>query len=173
MSHGETDDRVWVLDSPALIKIKDIYSPTKAPDPVRLSAAPEHVSTLLQAGQVAFPRQVREELNRYKDKEEMLAVWSRQNVQQQVHQQPQFESVAEVVSLIPNIQDIRKQSEDADPWIVAHALELHRTGYAVSVVSEDINDRPWTTSIRTACAKFELDFVHTRSFLNHIGAPES
>jgi hypothetical protein len=171
VSQSESDERVWVLDSSALIEIKDIYSPTKSPDPVLLAAVLEHVATLLQAGQIAFPSQVKDELNRHNDSDEALAVWSRHHLRSQIYQLPGFDSVVEVVQRIPDIQDFKKQNEDADPWVVAHALELHRAGYAASVVSEDIKDKPWTASVRTACIEFGLYFIHTESFLNHCGAP--
>jgi hypothetical protein len=81
---------------------------------------------------------------------------------------PDVSIVAEVMaSQAGRVVDTEK-TIDGDPYVVALALELSRNGYSVTVVTEDVNDRPNRISMATACAHLHLPHLRLNEFLAEI-----
>ncbi len=76
----------------------------------------------------------------------------------------------DVTARVPNLADISKDEEDADPYVVGLARQLSEQGNEVCVVTEDIVDRV-STSIATACASLNLQCIRPREFLAILGTP--
>ena len=76
----------------------------------------------------------------------------------------------DVLAQVPNLADVSKDEDDADPYVVGLASQLSRQGNDVCVGTEDIEDRA-STSIKTACETLGLPWVRLREFLSILGTP--
>ena len=76
----------------------------------------------------------------------------------------------DVMAQVPNVVDISKDEEDADPYVVGLARQLSEQGSRVCVVTEDIVDRV-STLIATACASLNLQWIQLRECLSILGIP--
>lgn len=168
------DDRVWVIDTSSILQIRRMYDPT-APatrhqilaDAGFMRSVYNHIGQLVVAGRVTFPSQVDDELYRSSSPDAAFR-WTHSFVGKRRHGDPDYQVLRTVQAEIVNqfgigepLAESRKTSEDADPWVVAQAYELHQAGMLAAVVSEDFRDRR-TTSITTACQYFGLPCIKTR-----------
>lgn len=65
-----------------------------------------------------------------------------------------------------DVVDHRKKKEDADPYVLALALHLQKTGCDASVVTEDFVDRlPRKRSLWSACALVGIRAERAKDFL--------
>ncbi len=76
----------------------------------------------------------------------------------------------EVMAQVPDLADISKDEEDADPYVVGLARQMSEQGSHVCVVTEDIVDRV-STSIATACASLNIQWIQLREFLSILNIP--
>ena len=76
--------------------------------------------------------------------------------------------ITHVMRVAGDVVDPNKDREDADPWVLALALQLADKQLITCIVTEDIVDRH-RISIATACSRLGLDWCSTRDFLGHCG----
>ena len=79
-------------------------------------------------------------------------------------------TMREAMAHVPNLADVSKDEEDADPYVVGLVRQLSEQGSDVCVVTEDIVDRA-STSIATACRSLNLQSIRPRHFLDFLGTP--
>ena len=159
------DVGVWVIDSSALIKAKRIVSLSNQ------WSAFKHLEQLAVDGQIALPRQVIKEMGRisHPDLPGAWATGIRELLQHPVD--AGYGHLGTVMSFAADVvMDVNKDSEDADPWVLALALRLKDEGHSVCVVTEDVIDRI-SISIATACKRLSVDWCGIRTFLSHCGIP--
>lgn len=155
---------VWVLDSSALIEMKQIVSVSNQWD------AFKQLEQMVIDGQIAMPRQVIKEVKEVTHPD-MPGAWA-PGVRKQL-QHPLdagFSCIRKVMSEAGDILDVNKAGDDADPWVVALALHLKEGGHSVCVVTKDVVDRKGI-SIATGCDRLQVDWCHVRPFLAHCGIP--
>ena len=175
--------RVWVIDTSSILQIRRMYDPAMPSSQHRIVADADyvraiydHLSDLVAAGRLTFPSQVVAELYPASSPD-LAGAWIHSQRLLRKFGDPDYSTLIAVQQEITlqfghdnPLADTEKSIEDADPWIVAQAMELFRDGLLAAVVTEDRRDRG-TTSVTTACNHLDLPCVQTRPFLNHCGAP--
>jgi hypothetical protein len=160
-----------------------MYDPTQPPsrhrrvaDAKYLNQIYDHLGALVIGGRLTFPSQVVDELYP-SSSPDIAGMWAHAHKGLRQHMDPGYDTLRLVLAEIARqfgldkpLADPSKTSEDADPWIVAQAVELKETGLLEAVVTEDRRDRG-TISVTTACRHLGLPCVATLHFLNHCGAP--
>lgn len=148
---------VYILDSSALIWLKEQL-------PKSLHEVLGKLTELVEAEVATFPRQVREELDRYDD---VLSQWAKQAWRSCTHYDVHPAIAAEVIPQIAEVVDAEKTRECADPWLLAQAVELRRyePGRIPEVVSNDFRDRQSHRSVQWGCRKLEVAFTRPGDFL--------
>ena len=132
------------------------------------------MTPLVESGRVTIPVHVERELRPDAPHPDVPAAWAFAKARLgRVRREPSPERVRSVLSVFPRLVDPDKEREDADPYVVALALELKDAGHDVVVVTHDVTDRaPVDTSIKTACDHFGIEVMDLEEFRAAI-APES
>ena len=157
--------KVWVLDTSSLIESKDLISINRQWEAFKL------LEKRVEEGRIAMPRQVIDEITTT-DHPDLPGAWApgmRAKLQHILRPDDQY--MESVMAVAGDVIDQRKRHEDADPWVLALALQLKSEGIAVCIVTEDIVDRGSRISIASACGRLGLDWRRTREFLEHFGIP--
>jgi hypothetical protein len=144
---GESDD-VCVIDTSLLIDLKKVL---KIVDQWDFFSG---LSELLGEGRIAFPPQVRTEMLHGKFPDTPGA-WIARCKGTEVYSRPGDETVLQVLASAPNLIDVEDERDQADPYVLAMALEIQTDrGLApVRVASKDYIDRmPVKSSLASACA---------------------
>ena len=158
------DVEVWIVDSSALIEAKTIVSVSNQWD------AFKHLEQMVVDGHIALPRQVIKEVSEIAHPD-LPGAWApgiRGLLQHPLD--AGFDYLRKVTSIVPDVVDVNKPTEDADPWVVALALRLEGDGHTVCVVTKDVVDRT-SISVATACDRLSIDWCPIRRFLHHCGIP--
>jgi hypothetical protein len=126
-------------------------------------------------GGLLFPRQVLEELSRFsilpKKAADLPLQWAKRVAEDALRIRPSFEAVREVLERVPSVLDSAKPdaTDEADPYVLALALELSREGTRVRVVTEERVDNPLKMSMATAAGILELPCVPVYGLLALLG----
>ena len=156
--------RVWALDASALIQLKRI---------IRVASQWSFfpcLEAMVDAGTVVFPKKVMEELGRG-NHPDMPGAWAHgcgERVKFAFN--PHEETLVRVMAIAHDVVDPSDADSDADPYVIAQALEVRDLGYDVMVVTRDATDRPDRISIVTACARpgIDLPTCNEREFIAQI-----
>lgn len=107
---------VWIFDSSGIIDIRREIPDTRAAIRRELLA---RMAAMVDAGALCFPHQVYSELTA-QPTDDVFAVWAKQ-VRRSIrrHYAPPEPIVREVLARQPLLADARKQTVDADPYVVA------------------------------------------------------
>ena len=87
-----------------------------------------------------------------------------------------LETVKQVLADWPRLIDPQGEDEQADPYVVARALELCEGVQAVYVVTDDtVNRLPIKVSLAKVCDDYGIDWVTLGEFLgpDHLDLPRS
>ena len=155
---------IAVLDTSAVIEAKRFIAPQ------RQWAFFERLKQMVQSGEVCFPRAVRDELRneRHHDTPETWALNAYEYVPNSL--EPSMDTVIEVMDLAGEVVEADAEGDPADPYVLAQALEIERSGRNVRVVTEDRTDRlPLKIAMTTACEKLGLDPCDLGSLLDAMG----
>ncbi|MDE0232828.1 MAG: DUF4411 family protein [bacterium] len=158
------DVEVWIVDSSALIEAKTIVSVSNQWD------AFKYLEQMVVDGLIALPRQVIREVSEIAHPD-LPGAWApgvRGLLQHPLD--TGFDYLRRVTSVVPDVVDVNKPTEDADPWVLALALLLEDEGHTVCVVTKDYVDRT-SISVATACDTLGIDWCPIRLFLHHCGIP--
>lgn len=154
---------LWVLDTNAAIDFKRY-------DLISLDRQWEfwdHLLEIVREGNLIFPSQVRKELadpNKIKHPD-MPSAWAARAWKEMGHRHsPGDDAVKEIIDRYPNLIDPRKEKDEADPYVVALALDRKRAGHEVRVVLADAGDK----TLRTACEGFGIPVVGASEFLARV-----
>ena len=88
--------------------------------------------------------------------------------------EPSKHTVREVLDKWPRLVNPDKEREDADPYVVARALELQKAKVEVCVVTDDVlNHLPATVSIANVCKDLGILWTSLAGFLGpeHLDVP--
>lgn len=113
----------------------------------------------LQHGRVVVPLMVMKELQQQHP--DMPGAWAAGTYQLSAHvNDPDYERVQEVMeSAAGAVIDVDAETDDADPWVLALAIQLRASGFDVLVVTGDMVDRPSKMSLMSACAVFGINCI--------------
>lgn len=152
----ERRDPIWILDSSAAINFKTL--------PIdRQWEFGDILLDLIGRRELLFPSQVHRELTdpqliRHPD---MPGAWTARAWRlMKPHPAPKDVTVREVLRAHPDIIDVDAQQDQADPYVVALAIELSRAGETVKVVV----DEGETRALQAACRTFGIDVEDLSQF---------
>ena len=172
MPPEDSSERVYVIDTSSIIEIRRRMSQATLPE---LKSVFEKLGTLVDGGTLLFPQQVYGELEQGNKNlggaDDAPFEWIHAHRGQAVKDTKLFAQVRRVLEVAPNLVDKEKISgpDQADPWVVALALSLVEGGRAVTVITEDRNDRLDKTSVQSACGLLGIPAMSITAFLQHKG----
>lgn len=157
-----TDENVWLLDSSALIEAKRVL-------PVDSQwVVFKRLEEMVENGAAAMPRQVIREMSEIAHPD-LPGAWAPGVRDRQRHPlDAEWEHVQRVMTEAGDVVDPNKTTEDADPYVLALALQLVLAGEAVVVVTEDCVDRN-RIALTTACDRLGLSHGSVRDFFAALG----
>lgn len=155
-------ERVWILDTPALVEAKSALSVADQWQTFKL------LEDMVRAGTVTMPRLVIREISEIAHPD-LPGAWAPGVRDIQQHPlDPQWEHVQRVMAEAGDVVDPNKPKEDADPYVLALALQLIEQGHDVCVVTEDRVDRN-RIAVTTACDRLGIANSSVRDFLGSLG----
>jgi hypothetical protein len=153
--------KAWVLDSSALINFKHIIGIEHQWQFL------ECLKEMVTSGELYICRAVVKEVKQpHPDAPGAWAYGVRDLVQEAYDPQEVF--VAEVMVLAGDVIDDEDEESDADPHVVAQALELRSRGFDVCVVTTDARSHQDRIAMTEACARFEIKSCSDRDFIAEI-----
>lgn len=159
------DAAVWLLDSSSIINLKRLIPKGDQWDAFKALEEKVHDGT------IAFPRHVIREVSEI-DHPDVPGVWvhaMRTHVQYGID--PDDDYVREVMNVAGDVVETNSLTDEADPYLLAMALELRRR-MTVKIVTDDVVDRmPLRIAISTACGRLAIPWCTTHDFLQHFGLP--
>jgi hypothetical protein len=168
----DSSERVYVIYTSSVIEIRRRMSQaTKA----ELKAVFDKLGTLVDGGTLFFPQQVYGELEQGNENlggaDDAPFEWIHAHRGQAVQDTKLFAHVRRVLEVALNLVDKDKTSgpDEADPWVVALALSFLEDGRAVTVITEDRNDRLDKTSVQSACGLLGIPAMSIVAFLQYKG----
>lgn len=162
-----TDDlRRWVVDTSSLIQIRQAGISR-----ARQTAVFRMLTTLVRSGLLVFPRQVREELEwgGIDHPRDAALAWI-QKARSDAEQNPELLTVQRVLARTPLLIDAESSRDQADPYVIALALESEALG-GVSILSDDRRDRYDSRgglqklSVATAAGLWDIPVVPLAGFI--------
>lgn len=154
--------KVWVLDTSALVETKTLVSVADQWNTFKL------LEEMVQSGSIAMPRLVIREISEIAHPD-LPGAWAPGVRDLQSHPlDPDWEFVQQVMRKAGDVVDPNKNKEDADPYVIALALQLERDGYDVTVVTEDRVDRN-RIAVTTACSRLNLRHCSARELFADLG----
>ena len=160
---------VWVIDTSSIIEVCRGLPKT---DHAKCFAL---LTGLARGGQLVFPSQVIGEMKRYapakKSGQPHPPLRWAQSVEQVAVSDPEWDTVKGVLSKVPDVLDAEKPAsvDEADPYVLARALELQQDGHKVRVITEETRDRPKKLALSTAAGLLGLAAVTLVPFLKGQG----
>ncbi len=155
-------ERVWILDTSALVEAKSALSVADQWQTFKL------LEDMVRAGTVAMPRLVIREISEIAHPD-LPGAWAPGVRDIQQHPlDPEWEHVQRVMAEAGDVVDPNKTKEDADPYVLALALQLVGQGHDVCVVTEDRVDRN-RIAVTTACDRLSIPHCSVRDFLGGLG----
>ena len=125
---------------------------------------------MVSDGAVVFPKLVMDELGKG-DHPDLPGAWAYGcGARVRFAFNPAEETLAQALAIAPDVVDPSDADSDADPFVIAQALEVRKLGYDVMVVTRDASDRADRISIVTACGRpgIELPTCNEREFIGQI-----
>jgi rRNA maturation endonuclease Nob1 len=158
-----SDATLWLIDSSALIGIKTTVPGSQQ---WRLFRTLED---LVIDGQLAFPKRVKDEVTGMAHPD-APGVWADGVFSSIGHlTEPSPTYIRQVMSCdAAKVVDPNKPTEDADPYLIALALELGQQ-QSVVVVTNDTKDNPIRIAVSTACNIMQVSWCPLTGFLTEIG----
>ncbi|MBI4455275.1 MAG: DUF4411 family protein [Acidobacteria bacterium] len=153
---------VAVIDTSSIIEIRRSVQNARKQDVF------DELARLAGAGELYFPKEVLKELKRAADPSnpDQQFAWARKVEASATSFPVPFETVREVLAAVPRVIDPDKQGADeADPYILALAIELQKVGKKVVVVTEETRETPTKMSLRTAAGILGLPSIPLGAFL--------
>jgi hypothetical protein len=148
---------IWVIDTSAIVKIKTVVPQAQQWKLLKL------LESMVEDGHLTFPKQVRDETDDL-DHPDAPGVWA-VGVFVSIMQpaEPDYIYVQQVMSSeAGKVVDPDKTKEDADPYIIALALQLIGAGHNVCVVTNDQKPQPGRISLSAACDALSVSWTHCR-----------
>ena len=155
-------ERVWIVDTSALVEAKSALSVADQWRTFKL------LEDMVRAGTVAMPRLTIREVSEIAHPD-LPGAWAPGVRDIQQHPlDPEWEDVQRVMAEAGDVVDPNKTKDDADPYVLALALQLVQQGFDVWVVTEDRVDRN-RIAVTTACDRLGISHCSVRDFLGGLG----
>ena len=152
----------FVLDTSSLIKVREVVSVTS------LARVQKKLSALVDSGELLFPAEVVDELERHERRHDPILDWVRATRPTATRFCPQYESLRKVlehpIARLVLDSDKASGSDEAYPHVLALAISLKERA-EVTVITEETKDRPGHVSMTTACGVLRLVRVPMEAFL--------
>jgi hypothetical protein len=149
----DTENTVYCIDTSSLVDLKS-WRPFK-----RYPEVWERLDGLIRHGRIIAPRQVLEELQNVDD---VLLRWARRRKQQLLRRTTRalVDRVQSIVKRFPGLIDPGQPTRNADPFVVALALEERNKtlGQELVVITEE-KYRPGKTRIPHVCEAYRLKYL--------------
>lgn len=158
------EGEVWVLDTSALVDFKALISVSDQ------WITFKELEQLVASGAIAMPRQVVNEASElaHPDLPGAWAPGMRSALQHPLD--PDYRFVQHVMSAAGDVVDSTKMKEEADPYVLALALQLLDEGHDPCVVtSDEVDHLPIRIALTTACDRLGIRHSTPREFLESIG----
>ena len=160
------DLRLWVVDSSSLIEVRRAALSAK-----RQKAFFDKLTSLALAGQLIFPQQVREELERGEPDQpnDPALAWARR-VRECAEREANLETVKAVLARGRALIDADGTRDPADPYVIALAIDTPALG-GVTILANDTSDRRdgrggfQKLSIATVAGLWDIQVVPLAGFL--------
>jgi uncharacterized protein DUF4411 len=158
---GTESHQLWVIDTSSLLAIREHFS-----------SAHERKILAGMAGyatrkKLFYPPEVCSELERGAESlsnPDAPLIWARDH--KHCSERPaELTTLRRILERVPDLIDPDNPYEQADPYVLAVALDLHIGGFDVCVVTEDRRDRPTRVSLATAAGMFRLATVPLHAFV--------
>ena len=155
-------DTIYVLDTSSIIQIK---CDVKAEHQWELA---KNMERMVEQEKITFPRQVTREIRGqlHTDLPEAWVLGVDRKIV--IDCEPGHEYIEEVMDKAGNVIESDTDSDPADPYVLALALQIWRSDRDVVVVTEDITDRPLKISIKKACQILGLSMLRLEDFRSDI-----
>ncbi len=159
---------VWVIDTSSITEIRRRLP---RPDQVTVYA---NLTKLVSGGHLVFPVEVLKELERASNpkasQQDLPLAWCR-GVAGSAVSNPSLVTVKEVLGQVPEVLDPDKPrgAEEADPYILARAVELKRDGWDASIITQEKTDKPRKLSLSSAAGILKIPAVAVLAFLKSQG----
>jgi rRNA maturation endonuclease Nob1 len=154
--------RVWIFDTSALVEAKAALSVADQWQTFK------QLEDMVRAGSVAMPRLVIREISEIAHPD-LPGAWAPGVRDIQKHPlDAEWGHVQRVMAEAGDVVDPNKTKEDADPYVLALALQLLGEGHDACVVTEDRVDRN-RIAVTTACDRLGIAHCSVREFLGNLG----
>jgi hypothetical protein len=136
---------VWIIDTSSIAEIRRSVENTRRVDVFG------RLTDLVNQGQLLFPRQVLDELERVADQAapDQQYLWAKRNQGTACLNAPSLDSVKAVLAVVPRVLDPDKDTgvDEADPYVLAKAADLPSDGVDGRIVTGERSSRPssWTS----------------------------
>ena len=164
MLPGFEPEPVWIVDTSALINFKALIGVSDQWEVFK------RLEQLVEQGRIAMPRQVINEVSKIAHPD-LPGAWA-----PGVRSRLKFsldvgdEYVQRVMREAGDVIDSDKSTEDADPYVLAEALQLRAQGLEVVVVTDDhVDHTPLRIAMTTACDRLDIRHMDSRGFLTSCG----
>jgi hypothetical protein len=151
---------IWIIDTSAIVKIK-----TTVPQAQQWKLL-KQLESMVEDGNLTFPKQVRDETDDL-DHPDAPGVWAVGVFGSIMHPgEPDYSYIQQVMSSAAGqVVDPDKTKEDADPYVIALALQLADAGHDVCVVTNDQKPQPGRIALSTACDHMSVSWCGLDEFL--------
>ncbi len=154
---------VWVLDTSALVEFKKLIPIKQQWD------AFKQLEKMVSDGQIMMPRKVIQEAEEiiHPDVPGAWASGVRHLLRYSLDED--YEWIRLVMQRAGDVVDKTKTKEEADPYVLACALQLIQQGALVIVVTNDQIDRlPIRIALTTACNRLGISWIDAKTFLHDV-----
>jgi len=119
------------------------------------------LSALVARGWLFFPPEVYHEIERGTPTDvtdDPALEWSKK-ARALAEKAANLQTVGDVLAVAPELIDPDKSDEQADPYVLALAIDLRGLGFDVTVVTDDFRDKPGKLSLATAAGMLGVPSV--------------
>jgi rRNA maturation endonuclease Nob1 len=168
-----TDDphtRIRVLDTSSLLHLRYAFRRGEERDEALALLAEE-----VAAKHLFFPPQVKQEIEFGEREPRRVGVtipppseylqWIRDACSAGAERRPDDDIVSATVKLVPQLVDIASEREEADPYVLALAVELQAEGRPITVITDDIRDKGSLISLASACGGLDIPSVRVAQLI--------
>lgn len=160
--------RYWVIDTSSLLGVREQFG--RAGERRVFTA----LSGLVAKGWLFFPPEVYHELERGSPSDGLTddpaLDWAK-TARTHAEKPANLETVRDVLAVAPELIDPDKTNEQADPYVLALAIDLRGLGFEVTVVTDDFRDKPNKLSLATGAGMLGVPSVPLIGFARIIAAP--
>lgn len=176
------EEKIWIIDTSSIFEVNRVNTLSLGEDDKK--RVYRELEKLIAQGVLGFPEQVKVEASD-QGYDDTPARWTRKMHKAHLKTgpgksrfNPSNKYLAEVMSRVGNVVDTRKEDPDkeADPYILAVALELRASGLDAIIISQEtnrVNPRDGLPagkiSIKEAGALLGIPTVNLREFLEEQG----